>query len=62
MTCKAYNSGMSNEELVKQLERILTIDGKGRPWKARELVTLLCNVNTVNLMAALQEIGERKAF
>jgi hypothetical protein len=48
------------EKAVKELERIFTIDGIGRPAKAKLMVKLLCDVCTVDLMAYMNEIGERK--
>jgi hypothetical protein len=51
---------MNKEIITKLLESIITIDGKGRPAKARLLISLLCEVNTVNLIDSIKDIGERK--
>lgn len=48
--------------LVKRLESILTIDGQGRPAKARMLLQLLGDVPNDPLIEALKEIGNRKFF
>ena len=53
---------MNKEILTKLLESVLTIDGKGRPAKARLLLQLLEEESTLILLAALKEIGERKHF
>ena len=54
------------ETLIKQLERILTIDGQGRPAKARMLLEIIENEfpddPSTELRDALKEIGERKFF
>jgi hypothetical protein len=50
------------DSLTEQLERILTIDGKGRPEKARMLLRLLIDVPPEKLAEALAEIGDRKFF
>jgi len=49
-------------ELIKKLESILTIDGKGRPAKARDLLAVMAWVPKEELEAALKEIGNRKFF
>lgn len=49
-------------DLTKELERVITIDGKGRPWKAGHLESILINYNLADVMEALQEIKKRKAF
>ena len=51
---------MTYEEKVKQLERILTIDGKGRPWKAQELKKLLNSEQLGEIIVVLEEIEQRK--
>ena len=53
---------MDRLALVKRLESILTIDGKGRPFKARELLRLLIDVPDTQLAEALAEIGDRTFF
>lgn len=53
---------MNKEIISKLLESILTIDGQGRPKKARALLALIEEAPTLELLAALKEIGERKHF
>ena len=53
---------MNREIIIKLLESILTIDGKGRPAKARTLLALIEEAPTLELLKALKEIGERKFF
>jgi hypothetical protein len=48
--------------LTKTLESILTIDGQGRPAKARALMRLMIDVPETELAKALAEIGDRKWF
>ena len=48
--------------LERKLESILTIDGQGRPKKARELLVLLYDYPKLEVMEALTEIGNRKYF
>lgn len=47
-------------KLSKDLEQVITIDGKGRPWKARELLSLLNSVDINTLKVELEKIGKRK--
>jgi len=49
-------------QLVKELENILTIDGRGRPAKAKTLIELLAEHGLDNVLLAVQEISERKHF
>jgi len=53
---------LDRNALVKRLESILTIDGRGRPWKARALLELLGDMPHDPLFIALKEIGDRKFF
>jgi hypothetical protein len=55
---------MDKNNLTKELERILTIDGIGRPKKASLLLALIHNDNDINkeLIDALTEISQRKFF
>ena len=53
---------MKRENIVKILESILTIDGRGRPAKSRLLLSLIEEAPTLELLAALKQIGERKWF
>ncbi len=57
-----FTKKMNKELLIKVLENVLTIDGKGRPAKARQLLQLLQETNVIILLDALKEIGERKWF
>ena len=53
---------MNKKTIITLLESILTIDGKGRPAKARLLLELLKEGNMLIILDALKEIGERKWF
>lgn len=46
--------------LIKGLEDILSIDGGGRPEKARELLNLLRTVDRSKLEAEVERIGQRR--
>jgi len=50
------------KDLVKKLELILTIDGSGRPEKAKRLLELLNSVPQEELRAAIEELSKRKHF
>lgn len=52
----------ADNKLIKVLENILTIDGRGRPAKAREMLALIKWAKPEELEAALKKIGERKFF
>jgi len=51
-----------NAELTKELENVLTIDGKGRPAKAKQLIELLTKYGLDEVLLTVQEISERKHF
>lgn len=51
-----------DRELTEALERVITIDGRGRPEKARLLVTLINETPKEKLVEVLTTIGERKFF
>jgi hypothetical protein len=51
---------MKKEIVIKILESILTIDGQGRPAKARQLLSLIEEAPTLFVLTGLKEIGERK--
>jgi hypothetical protein len=51
-----------NKELTQKLESIISIDGKGRPARARMLLEILATVPAEELKAALEEIAARKFF
>ena len=52
----------NKQELIKKLESILTIDGKGRPKKAKELSELFNKYQHVDIFDCLKEISDRKHF
>jgi hypothetical protein len=45
--------------LVRQLESIFTIDGQGRPAKARKLLTLIETVEGATLKEGIAQISQR---
>ena len=47
---------------IKELENILTIDGRGRPAKAKALLWLMDRYGKSIVEQALKEISERKFF
>jgi hypothetical protein len=47
-------------EITKELESILTIDGIGRPAKARKLLSLLQLVSESGIEIELREMSKRK--
>lgn len=49
-------------ELTKKLEAILTIDGQGRPKKAREFLSILSQTPLEEVTKELKTIGDRKYF
>lgn len=51
-----------NEELIKKLESVLTIDGRGRPAKARLLLQLIEEVGIEEVMEEVKKFGERRFF
>ena len=51
-----------NEDLIKALENVLTIDGRGRPKKALLLLELLEKYGVEEITAKLKEFGERRFF
>lgn len=57
-----WYSHLVNKELIKKLENILTIDGRGRPAKARMLLEILETVDMEEVRKNLKEIGERRFF
>jgi hypothetical protein len=48
--------------VIKELENILTIDGRGRPAKAKALLWLIDSHGKAIFEQALKEISERKFF
>lgn len=48
------------DDLIKQLERIISIDGMGRPARARLLLELIKEFGIENIAKELKEIGKRK--
>lgn len=51
-----------NNELTKALENIFTIDGRGRPAKAKYFLELLQKYELNEVLRVIQEISERKFF
>ena len=51
-----------NEELIKKMESVLTIDGRGRPKKAQLLLDLITVYGIEEVMKVIKEFGERKNF
>lgn len=51
---------MNKETIIKILETIVTIDGKGRATKARLMLSLIEEAPSLILLQSLKEIGERK--
>lgn len=49
-------------DLAKELEQVLTIDGRGRPKKARSLLELIEQFGMENVLAEVKRFGERKNF
>jgi hypothetical protein len=50
------------QAVIKELENILTIDGRGRPAKAKALLWLIDRHGREVFLQALKEISERKWF
>ena len=50
---------MSKTVIISILESILTIDSKGRPAKARLLLSLMQEAPSEEFLQALKEISER---
>lgn len=48
--------------IVKELENIFTIDGRGRPSKAKTFLQLLSDYGNGQVLAAVKEISERKSL
>ena len=48
--------------IVKELENIFTIDGRGRPAKARDFLRLIDNYGKELVFAEVKKLGERKCF
>ena len=48
--------------LIEQLESILTIDGQGRPRKAKQLLDLIKSVPLEELEKSIKELSDRKFF
>ncbi len=53
---------MNKNTIIQILESILTIDGNGRPAKARLLLSLMQEAPSEEFLQALKEISERKHF
>jgi hypothetical protein len=50
------------DELTIEMEKVLTIDGRGRPKKAQLLLQLIEKNGLEEVLRVLNEIGERKCF
>ena len=48
--------------VVKELENIFTIDGRGRPAKAKTFLRLIDNYGRELVIEEVKRIGERKNF
>ena len=48
--------------IVKELENIFTIDGKGLPAKAQKFLDLVYNYGQVLVLSVIKEISERKSL
>lgn len=56
---------MTSEQLTKELEKIFTIDGRGRPAKCKLFLELYENLGSDHqylILKAIQEISQRKNF
>ena len=51
-----------SEKLTAELEKVLTIDGRGRPKKAQLLLELLEEFGIEAVCEELRKFGERKFF
>jgi hypothetical protein len=48
--------------MVEELEKVLTIDGRGRPKKAVLLLELITKHGLEAVLAEIKKLGERKCF
>lgn len=48
--------------MVEELEKVLTIDGRGRPKKAVLLLELIAKYGVEAVLAEIKKIGEIKCF
>jgi hypothetical protein len=48
--------------VVKELENIFTIDGRGRPTRARTLLELIDKYGRELVLVEIKHLGERKNF
>lgn len=48
--------------MVTELEKVLTIDGRGRPKKAVLLLELIAKYGVEAVLAEIKKISERKCF
>ncbi len=49
-----------DKNLIQDLENVLTIDGRGRPDKARLFLKLVEKFGIENVLAEIKKVGERK--
>jgi hypothetical protein len=61
--CEIFDrKDMSEEELTKEFERILTIDGRGRPEKAKMLLQVMREYDIDVIFEVLENISKRTGF
>jgi hypothetical protein len=53
---------MEKDALTKEMENVITIDGRGRPKKAQLLLKLIEDVGIEEVKRVLQELSTRKFF
>ncbi len=53
---------MVKDELTIEMEHVITIDGRGRPRKARYLLELIEKFGIEEVMKVLGEMSTRKFF
>ena len=46
----------------KELEKVFTVDGRGRPAKAKLFLELVANYGSKFVLDAVEKIGQRKNF
>lgn len=56
------NKSLPERTIEDLLERVITIDGRGRPLKARLLLDLIKRYGINEVTKVLKEFGERKHF
>jgi len=51
-----------NSKLARELENVITIDGRGRPKKALRLLELVKEFGVDKVLEEVKRFGERKFF